>query len=79
MGEFEKKLERLKEIVTLLEQEDLSLEKGVALFEEGVKLIKFCREQLEEAKHKVEVFMNGILKEFKEEEEDDDFREEEKI
>ncbi len=79
MGEFEKKLERLKEIVSLLEQEDLSLEKGVALFEEGVKLIKFCREQLEEAKHKVEVFMNGVLKEFKEEEGDDDFRKEEKV
>lgn len=70
MGEFERKLERLKEIVSLLEREDLDLEEGISLFEEGIKIIKFCKDQLKEAKHKVEVYMDGILKEFNEEEDE---------
>ncbi len=68
MGEFEKKLDRLKEIVSLLEKDDLSLEEGVCLFEEGINIVKFCREQLAHAKHKVEIYMEGLLKEFEEEE-----------
>jgi exodeoxyribonuclease VII small subunit len=33
---FEKKVQRLEEIVRALESRDLSLEKGLKLFEEGI-------------------------------------------
>ena len=35
---FEKRLERIREIVSLLETGDLPLEQGVKLFQEGVRL-----------------------------------------
>lgn len=51
---FEKRLERIKEIVTLLEAGDLPLEQGVKLFQEGVRLSKECGVELEQARLIVE-------------------------
>ena len=56
---FEKALERLNEIVIKLEKGDKKLEDSISLFEEGVKLSKFCKEILKEAAEKVE----GLKKE----------------
>ncbi|MCF8039926.1 MAG: exodeoxyribonuclease VII small subunit [Desulfohalobiaceae bacterium] len=61
---FEEQLARLQEIVSALEKGDLPLEEGVALFQEGSRLAKSCREQLKQAKHKVQVYSNGILEDF---------------
>jgi exodeoxyribonuclease VII small subunit len=61
---FEEQLKRLQEIVTSLEQEDLPLEQGVELFREGCELARTCREQLKQAKHKVQIYSEGILKDF---------------
>ena len=47
---FEKGVKRLHKIVSLLEEGDLPLEKGLALFSEGAALAKSCRERLETAK-----------------------------
>jgi exodeoxyribonuclease VII small subunit len=47
---FEKGVKRLHKIVSLLEEGDLPLEKGLALFSEGAALAKSCRKRLEEAK-----------------------------
>ena len=44
---FEKALERLDEIVTLLETGDAPLDKSLSLFEEGVRLVKLCNEKLD--------------------------------
>ncbi len=68
LGEFEKQLKRLQEIVSQLEQGELSLEQGVALFKEGCELAKACQDQLKTAKHKVEIYSQGTLQEFKVEE-----------
>ena len=46
---FEKALERLDEIVSLLETGDAPLDKSLALFEEGVKLVRLCNEKLDAA------------------------------
>ncbi|MBQ3040954.1 MAG: exodeoxyribonuclease VII small subunit [Clostridia bacterium] len=46
---FEKALERLDEIVALLESADAPLDKALSLFEEGVKLVKLCNEKLDSA------------------------------
>jgi exodeoxyribonuclease VII small subunit len=51
---FEKRLERIKEIVALLEGGDLPLEQGVKLFQEGVRLSRECGTELEQARVIVE-------------------------
>jgi len=51
---FEKRLERVREITTLLEGGDLPLEQGVKLFQEGVRLSKECAAELEQARIIVE-------------------------
>lgn len=51
---FEDALERLNEIVLSLEKGDIKLQDSISLFEEGVRLSRFCKEVLKEAADKVE-------------------------
>ncbi len=52
---FEKKLVRIKEIVEKLETPDtLELDASLLLFEEGVGLVRECRELLEKAEVRVQ-------------------------
>lgn len=51
---FEKELARLKEIVSLIQQKDLSLDESLKLYEEGSKIVKLLNEELEKAEKKVE-------------------------
>lgn len=55
---FEKAMDRLEEIVTLLESGDSPLDKSLSLFEEGVKLVKLCNSQLEKAESSVRMLIN---------------------
>lgn len=50
---FEEAMQRLEEITQGLEKGDLSLEDSIEIFEEGMKLAKFCTKKLEEAEQKV--------------------------
>lgn len=63
MVKFEECLERLEKIVQELEKGEVSLEKSLTLFEEGMQLSATCRKQLEEAEGKVEILLkqNGKL------------------
>jgi len=61
---FEKRLERLKVVVEKLESGDLPLEDGVALYKEGLELVKGCGKQLESARHEVKIVSEGLVKEF---------------
>lgn len=56
---FEKKLARLQEIVAALESGDLPLEKGMALYKEGAGCARYCRQQLDKARHELEVWQDG--------------------
>lgn len=56
---FEKKMARLQEIVAALEKGDLPLEEGMALYKEGAECSRFCREQLEKAKHELVLWQDG--------------------
>lgn len=56
--DFEKKLNRLEEIVQKMEKGELSLEESLTLFEEGVKLSRECHSRLEEAESKVKILMS---------------------
>jgi exodeoxyribonuclease VII small subunit len=51
---FEEALTRLKEIVGSLDDDSLSLEKSIELYEEGITLSKHCTKTLEEAELRIE-------------------------
>lgn len=54
---FEDAMKKLEGIVRKLEEGNDSLEKSLDLFEEGVKLTRYCNEKLDEAEKKLEVLM----------------------
>lgn len=54
---FESSLEQLERIVRELEQGDLTLEKSLELFEQGVKLSRECQERLGQAERRIEILM----------------------
>ena len=56
---FEDAMEQLENIVQGLEEGELTLEESLVTFEEGMKLIKFCSEKLEEAEQKVTTLVQG--------------------
>ena len=50
---FEERLERLKQIVAIIEGETRPLEETLALYEEGKKLIEELTKELKDAEEKV--------------------------
>lgn len=64
--DFESALKSLETIVVQLEAGDLTLDRSLELFEEGIKVSRFCSMKLEEAERKVDVLIktaNGTLEE----------------
>ena len=63
MAKFEECLQRLERIVQELEKGEVSLDKSLTLFEEGIQLSSACRKELEQAEGRVEVLLkkNGKL------------------
>ena len=55
--DFEAALKKLEEIVKKLETGDLSLDSALELFEEGIKLSRFCHTKLEQAERRVEILL----------------------
>lgn len=53
---FEEKMKKLEEIISQVENEDLSLEKNLTLYQEGESLIKDLTKQLNDAKEVVKKF-----------------------
>ena len=61
---FEEALKRLEEIVGELEQGEIALEGTLSLFEEGVRLSRFCHSKLDEAEKRVDLLLKdegGVL------------------
>jgi exodeoxyribonuclease VII small subunit len=52
---FEQALKRFEEIVEALDTEDLDLEKSLQFFEEGVKLYRYCDQQLQAAEKRIDI------------------------
>ena len=52
---FEKALEKLESIVSDMESEEVSLESSLKKFEEGIKMVRFCKEKLEKAEKRIEI------------------------
>jgi exodeoxyribonuclease VII small subunit len=57
--DFESALKRLEDIVKKLESGDLSLDSALELFEDGIKLSRFCHTKLEQAERRVEILMKN--------------------
>ena len=51
---FEECLKRLESAVTRLEENDLSLDSSLKLFEEGIQASKQCADMLAEARSRIE-------------------------
>lgn len=56
---FEENMNRLEELVSLLEKGDAPLGESLALFEEGAKLVNQCRRELTAAEQKVVKLTKG--------------------
>jgi len=64
--DFETALKSLEEIVSQLEGGDLTLDRSLELFEEGIRISRFCSSKLEEAERKVTALLktaDGTLSE----------------
>lgn len=56
---FETALDKLEEIVRKLEEGDLPLDDSLRMFEEGVRLARYCGGRLDAAERKIEVLMKN--------------------
>ena len=67
---FEQAMSRLEEIIAALENNQISLEKSVDLFQEGIKLSKICSDKFAGIEDKVaKILVDGKLEDLKIEEE----------
>ena len=56
--DFEGALEQLEELVTSMEDGELSLEDSLKAFEQGIKLTRECQAALKNAEQKVQVLLD---------------------
>jgi len=56
-NDFEKAFQHLEKIVQRLESEELPLDESLQLFEEGIRLSRFCNQKLEEVEKKIELIL----------------------
>lgn len=56
---FKGSMNRLEEIVSILEKNEIELEEAMQLFEEGLKLIKDCDTQLSQFENKVQTLLDS--------------------
>jgi exodeoxyribonuclease VII small subunit len=54
---FEKAMERMEEIIALLEDGDLDLDKSLEVFEEGIRLYRHLSRRLKEAEGRIKLIM----------------------
>ncbi|MBP3857163.1 MAG: exodeoxyribonuclease VII small subunit [Ruminiclostridium sp.] len=57
--DFEKSLERLREISAEMEKPDLALDKAVALYSEAARLVESCKTDIENAKLEIKKLESG--------------------
>ena len=59
---FEEQMQRLEQIVEILDDGEAALDEMLALYEEGMKRSQYCREYLEKAEQKVTLIQNNSSK-----------------
>jgi exodeoxyribonuclease VII small subunit len=61
---YEDAVAKLEEIIKQLEQGEISLEKSINLFTEGINLVKTCNRYLNQAEEKIKVLLDDKLEDF---------------
>ena len=56
--DFEQSLQTLEALVERMESGELTLEKSLEAFEQGIRLTKECQQALREAEQKVQILMS---------------------
>ena len=56
---FEEQMQRLEEIVEIVDDGEVALDEMLALYEEGMKRSQYCREYLEKAEQKITIIQNN--------------------
>jgi len=56
---FEDALAELEKIVQRLEDPDVPLDEAVGLFEDGIKLSRFCSQKLDEVEKRVDMLLHN--------------------
>ncbi len=56
---FEEQMQRLEEIVEIIDDGEVALDQMLALYEEGMKRSQYCREYLEKAEQKVTLIQSN--------------------
>jgi exodeoxyribonuclease VII small subunit len=69
---LEAALAELEKIVSSMEDGELPLERSLASYKRGAELLKYCQAALQDAQQQVKVLEDGILKDFKSDDRDDD-------
>ena len=59
---FEEQMQRLEQIVEILDDGEAALDEMLAFYEEGMKRSQYCREYLEKAEQKVTLIQNNSSK-----------------
>ena len=63
---FENQLDRLKDIVDMMEKGNVKLEDALKLFEEGVGIYSNCNKLLEDAEQKIKIMTSNGEEDFEE-------------
>ncbi|NLZ38851.1 MAG: exodeoxyribonuclease VII small subunit [Firmicutes bacterium] len=54
---FDEALEKLESVLTKLESNDCPLEDALSLFQEGMELLRFCQEKLNDVENKISILL----------------------
>ncbi|QXM07477.1 exodeoxyribonuclease VII small subunit [Crassaminicella indica] len=56
---FENAIKKLEKTVALLDEGNLTLDETLSLYEEGIKLYRYCNNILNNAEQKINIIING--------------------
>ena len=62
---LESALAELEKIVSSMEAGQMPLERSLAAYKRGAELLKFCQTALQDAQQQVKILEDGILRDFK--------------
>jgi len=68
---LEAALAELDKIVSSMEAGQLPLERSLAAYKRGAELLQYCQAALQDAQQQVKVLENGILRDFKSDDDND--------
>ena len=58
-GSFEEAMARLEQIVSTLEEGKTGLDESLSIYEEGVRLVKYCQQTLDKAEQRVRILIKN--------------------